>query len=274
MDLKEIENHWKDWATKYGMDIRATEKSKTRKPLEVDALIRGIKAQGRSETDKFSVLEVGCGTGHNCLALAQAFPSAEIIGVDYIAEMVENAKELQSKVGLNNIKYFQGDLFELGKAGLPRQHFDVVFTCRCIINLNTHDLQAKAISELCKRVSDHGTLMLGENPQHKYVKQNKLRSHLGLEARTPPDFNLLIDESNIIDAARASGLELEMVDDFSSLHDTLLYVLIPAINGGQIDYDHPIMEAAKDLCSKVYSDQPNAFGDFGQNRLYVFCKES
>ena len=33
MKLNDIEKHWKDWAEKYGEDIRATDKSKTKKAM-------------------------------------------------------------------------------------------------------------------------------------------------------------------------------------------------------------------------------------------------
>jgi trans-aconitate methyltransferase len=107
VDLKQIEQHWKTWASTFGSDIRATEKSKTRKALEIDVLIRAIRKAGYKATDTFTVLEPGCGTGYNCLAIAEAFPQAKIYGFDYIPEMVENAKLLQSKTQFKNIRFFQ-----------------------------------------------------------------------------------------------------------------------------------------------------------------------
>jgi len=271
--LNEIEKHWKDWANKYGVDIRATDKSKTKKALEVDALRRGILAAGFKTEDVFSVLEAGSGTGHNCIALSEAFPKAQIEGFDYVEEMVSNANLLKKKLGLKNIKYSCDNLLKLDQSQIFKKKFDVVFTNRCLINLNTHDLQKIAIKNLSKLVSDNGIMILAENPQKKFDYQNDLRSFLGLSKRSHPEFNLLADEQNYIETAKENGFELTYKDDFSSLHDLLLYVLIPSINGGIIDYDHPILKSATNLSLKVFQKEKNAFSTFGQNRLYYFAKK-
>jgi len=90
MDASQIHDHWTDWATRYGTDLRATTKSPTAKVLELDALSRHLRAilAGRKSAN---VLEVGCGNGINCLALAQALPQARFDGVDYVREMVAAA---------------------------------------------------------------------------------------------------------------------------------------------------------------------------------------
>ena len=274
MKLNDIEKHWQDWAKKFGQDIRATEKSKTRKALEVDALRRGILAAGFKTDDVFSILEAGSGTGHNCIALSEAFPNALIEGFDYVEEMISNANLLKKKLNLKNIKYSCENLLKLNQSQIIKKKFDIVFTNRCLINLNTHDLQKVAINNLSKLVSENGIMILAENPQKKFDYQNQLRGLLGLSKRSQPEFNLLIDENNYIQTAKENGFELIYNDDFSSLHDLLLYVLIPSINGGKIDYDHPILKSATNLSLKIFQNERNAFSNFGQNRLYYFARKN
>ena len=120
MKLNDIEKHWQDWAKKFGQDIRATEKSKTRKALEVDALRRGILAAGFKTDDVFSILEAGSGTGHNCIALSEAFPNAIIEGFDYVKEMISNANSLKKKLNLKNIKYSCENLLKLNESQINR----------------------------------------------------------------------------------------------------------------------------------------------------------
>ena len=117
-------------------------------------------------------------------------------------------------------------------------------------------------------------MILAENPQKKFDYQNQLRGLLGLSKRSQPEFNLLIDENNYIQTAKENGFELIYNDDFSSLHDLLLYVLIPSINGGKIDYDHPILKSATNLSLKIFQNERNAFSNFGQNRLYYFARKN
>jgi SAM-dependent methyltransferase len=274
MNLDEIRNHWNQWAESYGTSIRATEKSNTRKSLEIDSLIRSIKNAGFLEDSQFSILEAGSGTGHNCLELAQRFPNAQIIGFDYIPEMIRNANVLKKNLGITNIQYFEIDLLNLQTQRLPLPSFDIVFTNRCLINLNSHILQNSAAVSLSTLVAKNGSLILGENPQHKFDLQNQMRVKLGLEERTPPEFNLLVDEIGLVQALESAFFTLTEVDDFSSLHDILLYVLLPALNGGVIDYEDPILDIASNLSIKVLSTHHNAFGVFGQNRMYRFIRRA
>lgn len=52
-------------------------------------LIETIAAQIESPT---RILEIGCGTGKNLVALAEAFPSARITGLDLSADMLDRAR--------------------------------------------------------------------------------------------------------------------------------------------------------------------------------------
>ena len=98
-----------------------------------------------------------------------------------------------------------------------------------------------------------------------------LRQTLKLPVRTHDLYNLFIDEDEIINfAINELDLELLKTDDFSSLHDLMLYVFLPCINGGIVEYDHPLINATTELLlnSKIDCN----FGDFGQNRLFLFAK--
>lgn len=44
-------------------------------------------------TDAKDILEVGCGTGHNLILLANRFPNATIVGIDISEDMVEKARK-------------------------------------------------------------------------------------------------------------------------------------------------------------------------------------
>src|SRR4051812_29340351 len=71
----------------------------TRKPylLGRDRLIAelGLEAGG-------TVLEMGCGTGRNLIAVARAYPEAELYGFDISEEMLKTAKTSVSRAGLGD----------------------------------------------------------------------------------------------------------------------------------------------------------------------------
>ena len=72
-------------------------------------------------------LDVGCGSGRVCIALAKAFPNAEIVGVDPDAGSIERAK------GLNSSAHFVvGEVSSVEKRG----GFDLITLCDVL-----HDLK-------------------------------------------------------------------------------------------------------------------------------------
>jgi len=273
MDREEIRAHWNNWSETYGAGLRATTKSWTSKAIELDALGRRIEAlvgQGK----KHLILEAGCGNGTNCLELAKRFPEISFHGFDFVPGMVTAARQRATDDSLESrVSFFEADVLDLDSTPELAPQYGIVFTNRCLINLNTIDLQKEAVSLLAERVISGGYLLMIENSQQTYATQNQCRSALGLSQRTPAAFNTFFDEAKIRPHLAAAGLELEDVEDFSSLHDLVLYALVPAINGGEVDYDHPLVEAATRLSIETSSSNQNAFGAFGQNRLFV-CRRT
>lgn len=98
----------------------------TRKPylLGRDRLIAelGLEAGG-------GVLEMGCGTGRNLIAVARAYPKAELYGFDISEEMLKTAKAAVSRAGLvDRIHLVQGDAAEFdATVAFGREAFDRVY---------------------------------------------------------------------------------------------------------------------------------------------------
>lgn len=271
MDREGIRRHWQDWAERYGRGLRATTKAGTAKQLEVDALVRALRRH-RPDVEAgapITLLEVGCGNGHNALALARAFPGAHIAGVDLVEAMVERARENAAEAGLaDRIEVAAGDVLELDSVPGLAARFDVLVSDRCLINLPSTELQKRALTALAARLAPGGLLLLVENSAQSHARQNDLREKTGLPRRTPAAFNHFLDEDEIVPHLE-SCLELLEVEDFISLHDLVLYVLVPATNGGEVDYDHPLVRAAADLSRALSPGERAQLGAFGQNRLFV-----
>lgn len=270
MELKQIENHWKNWAKEFKTDLRATTKSGTAKELEINALVQAI-TQYKTSNDDISILEVGCGNGHNCFALQHAFKDAKITGVDFIKEMVAHAQELNTHFN-TNIPFYQGNIIELTKQVSLNELYDFVFTVRCVINLNSDELQHQGVEQLAAKVRSGGYLIMIENQQSTHDNQNNLREIGGLKPRTAAQFNHFMNESALLAHAKSLNLQHEKSYNFSSLHDIVLYTLVPMINGGDVDYEHPVVQAAADLINAGGDKLMDSFGDFGQNKLFIFKK--
>jgi SAM-dependent methyltransferase len=268
MDLDNIKRHWIEWA-KAGVDLRATTKTPTIKCLEVAALARAIR-RGAMDNRQRSVLEVGCGNGQNCVALAGEFAAFEFVGFDYVDAMVQSARLLAERNGVaDRTRFVVGDMLDFSRCDLA-DSYDIVFTDRAIINLNTEERQLQTIGALAARVASGGLLLLLENFVETYNRQNDCRELLGLPRRTPAEFNRFLVSEHVESSIRSLGFNLVAIDDFSSLHDLLLYVLLPAVNEGKINYEHPLVAAATELCLRLGSVEADLFARFGQNRLLTF----
>ncbi len=272
MNLNEIKQHWNNWAKEFELDIRATTKTRTIKELEISALYRAFKKTSFFTQNECKVLEVGCGNGHNCFFLSDLLPKFNFTGVDFIPKMISSAKKIKkTNHKYSNMKFFEGNIIELDKNTNLEDKYHIVFTNRCLINLNTHNLQLEALEQLYNKTAEGGYIILLENIEQPYSRQNQLRTSVGLEKRTPDKFNLFINEPKFI-AHAEQKLNLIHTENFASLHDIVLYVLVPMINNGKVDYEHPIVSATTKLLLSNPEQLSNLFGDFGQNRLYLFKK--
>ena len=64
---------------------------------------------------KARVLELGCGSGINTLAMAQLYPESEFVGVDLSMRHIQQADEALAATGLGNVRFIQGNIAELGE---------------------------------------------------------------------------------------------------------------------------------------------------------------
>ena len=272
MDLEKIKKHWDGLSEVYAKDLKSTTKTPTIKKLEIAAIAQSIKTL--QEANNISnVLEVGCGNGYNLIGLTKELPEINFTGIDYSAGMIKNADKLKADYNLDKIKYFEGNILKLDENKNLEAEYDVIFTNRCLINLNTLELQLEALANLKNKLRDNGYLVLVENSTKTHGNQKDCREALGLERRVVDGYNLFLDEKKFLDYAQGD-LNLELVDtvDFGSLHDMMLYVLIPKLNGGKTDYAHPLMDAVTELLLNIDPSKMGSFGDFGQNRLYLLKK--
>lgn len=272
MELGEIKAHWQNWA-KAGTGIAATTKTPTVKALEIDALSRAVSRFGLPPASDLRGLEVACGNGINSVSLLKRHPNLSIDGFDYVEDMVASARAVAEEAGVGGrSRFFVGDMRQIGEMPELDGGYHLIFTDRAIINLNEWPLQRDALTGIAQRLLPGGLLLVIENFNAVYDQQNEARNWLGMPRRTVAEFNLFLDDDIFMSHMRALGLALLGVEDFGSLHDIVLYLLVPAINGGKVDYAHPLVEKATELSLAAYAHGHGGFGQLGQNRLYAFRK--
>lgn len=78
-----------------------------------------------------SVLELGCGTGRNMIAIARRYPGAEVFGLDISCEMLKSAERSAAAAGLSRrLCFSQGDasVFDADAVFGRRRFSRVVFS--------------------------------------------------------------------------------------------------------------------------------------------------
>lgn len=275
MQKDKVLQHWNDWAQKFGTDLRSTTKCQSIKTLEIAALSRRIaQILEDSQSSSLKVLEIGCGNGLNGIALCNSFPQIEWVGVDFSSEMVAQAhKNIDSSGVEQQMVVAQGDVLELDRTTKSQDHlntrFDVIYTDRCLINLTSAQEQIRACANINKLLAENGRFLMLENSKQSHERLNMLRAAVGLPFRPVADFNVFIDEEEVLPAVQ-EFLDLCSVDDFGSLHDIVLYVLKPSIHEDQaVTYDDALMRSVTTLLLSLNAESSN-FGQFGQNRLWTF----
>ena len=118
------------------------------------AVVERLRAGGRA-------LDVGCGAGRVCIALAEAFPDAEVIGVDPDAESVERARTAAPQ-----LKFLVGEVASVDQ----REGFDLVTLCDVL-----HDLAEpqKALEQIRARLKPDGALFIIEPKAADRLEDNR-----------------------------------------------------------------------------------------------------
>src|SRR5215470_4525692 len=123
MDAEQVKEHWRDWAEKYGTDVRATTYTRTLKELEIATLKRRFSTFRLSGGPNMMVLEVGCGNGTNCVELAKEFDDMRFYGIDYLPEMVVAANQNAQDAGVDvwdRARFCVGDVLDLHSVKIGR----------------------------------------------------------------------------------------------------------------------------------------------------------
>lgn len=102
------------------------------------------------------VLEAGCGVGAQTVTLSKNSPEASITSVDISHESIKEAEQNVCSLGLSNVTFMQGDIFDLQ---FPAAFFDHVFVCFVLEHMSD---PVAALEKLGKVLKPGGTITVIE----------------------------------------------------------------------------------------------------------------
>jgi len=256
----QIRNFWTEQANTHGESSSASWSDTPVIEMEIQNILSHIE-------DGDSVLDIGCANGYSSLAFASQ-RRLKLRGLDYIPEMIKQAKARLSKIksGLpSEVSFDFGDIMTLGE---PDDYYDKVIVIRVLINLGDWDRQLKAFQNCVRVLKPGGKLLLSEATIQGWGKLNQFRREWGLSDIVMPPFNQYLDENKVIDAA-GDRLDLVELSNFASSYFVGSRVIKPllaeALNKN-INIANPHME-----WNRWLSKLP-ACGDYGTQKLFVFRK--
>lgn len=128
-----------------------------------------------------SVVDLGCGVGMTTQLLAELVgPTGEVVGVDYSAAQIEQARALLP-AGLSNVRFFEASATD---TGLRRETFDVVYCRFLLIHLQDPESALREMHELLKpegimAIEDGDLTSATSEPRSKLEEFSNLFGALG-----------------------------------------------------------------------------------------------
>jgi ubiquinone/menaquinone biosynthesis C-methylase UbiE len=213
------------------------------------------------------VLDAGCANGYSSTQFAAA-RRVELKGVDYIPEMIEQARLRLEKLSgklVGSVLFEVGDITQLKE---PSDAYDKVVVIRVLINLGTSERQLKALTECSRVLRPGGFLLLSEATLQGWHRLNRFRREWGMDDIPMPPFNQYLDQDSVVSAV-ADRLQLVEILNFASTYYVGTRVLKPLIAKAAnvpVNVADPAAE-----WNRWFSQLPAA-GDYGTQKLFVFRK--
>lgn len=259
MDSREIKEFWAEQARAHGESPAASWSDHRVIELEIAAI--GARLQPGQR-----VLDAGCANGYSSVHYAAL--GADVVGVDYIPEMIENAESRRRALPADvagRLTFRVGDVMSLD---LDDASFDTVVSTRVIINLPSWDEQLRGLQECVRVLKPGGLFLLSEATEQGWKRLNALRSEWGMGDIPMPPFNLYLDQERVAQAL-ADDVEVEEIADFASSYYVATRLLKPLLAAGaQSDIDVADPDAEFNRWAAML---PPA-GDYGTQKLFVLRK--
>jgi cyclopropane fatty-acyl-phospholipid synthase-like methyltransferase/methyltransferase-like protein len=124
--------------------------------LSVAATLLGMDP---APVERCRVLEIGCATGHNLIAMAQISPESTFVGIDLSPRQIAIGTDMATAVGLGNVELRALDLARVDDS---LGQFDYI-TCHGVYSWVPPEVQTKLLEICSRRLSAHGVAYMSYN---------------------------------------------------------------------------------------------------------------
>jgi SAM-dependent methyltransferase len=182
-DAERIRKYWEDRASS----------DKSAQSTTLDFYLREIEF--RCVTDVIAkyrpsrVFDIGCGDAYTTTRLAAKFANIAFVGGDYAQAMTDNARRNVQQLDLKNVEIVSYDVCKPTDLAA----FDLVYTNRCLINLDGWESQKQGLANVARALKPSGVYVMIENFLDGHREMNTLRQSFGLPEIKIRDHNCFFD---------------------------------------------------------------------------------
>lgn len=267
METNKIKKHYKKIAKDDGASKQSSMKDINIRDLEVNKIL-DVLGVATTYFDNPAILEAGCGNGYTAELAAKKLNIQTIKCVDFCEDLIKIAKK-RSRKGLT---YEVGDVLNLK---FEDSSFDIVFTERCLINLESWEKQQKALDEIWRVLKKDGFLIMVEAFADSLKYLNGARAAVGLDPIAQPFHNLFFERKKFLNFIRGKFENLSSdhsdpqfgdCENFLSSYYFGSKVIYPALIAGrkELEYNNKFVE--------FFRYMP-AFGNYGYVNMFVLRKK-
>ncbi len=255
---QQVRKFWQQQAIQHGQSPTASWSDTPVIELEIREILKRIR-------DGQRVADIGCASGYSTVRFAVE-RDIDIIGVDYIPEMIEHARSRLRDLGPNLLGRVSFEVGDAAALDLPRGHFDTVVVIRVIINLGDWENQKRGLRHCSRLLKPGGTLLLSEATLQGWQRLNDFRREWSLPDIPMPSFNNYLDQEKVVEFLSDES-ELVEIANFASTYyvgTRVIKPLLAKLVGPELNVADPHLDWNR-FCAQLPS-----YGDYGTQKLFVF----
>lgn len=266
METDRIKEHYAKQAAEFGASKQSTMKDVNIRDKEVERIIECLYRLNNHYSNP-RILEIGCGNGYTAEQIVKRL-TLKLTGVDFSEDLIEIARNRH----LKGVDFRIGNILDLE---FPHNHFDIMLSERCLINLRSWDEQKTAFNEIRRVLKIGGVYLMIEAFTDGLDSLNEARQVVGLDPIPQPFHNLYFNKNDFLEFIKDKfedfsithpDLSVENSENFLSTYYFGSRVLYPALIMGrkELVYNNKFVEFFKHL---------PAYGNYSPVQIYILEKK-
>ena len=195
------------------------------KPLSISEVVDEINLKIHynkiSEVKEPEILIAGCGTGQQSIGTATRFKSSTVLAIDLSLSSLAYAKRKTEELGIENIKYMQGDILDLARLN---KKFDIIESSGVLHHMNDPLAGWKVLSDCLKPGGLINIGLYSELARKDIIKTKSEISQMGIGSSNA---EMKAFRANIMKSEKAHHKKITFFSDFyslSELRDLLFHI--------------------------------------------------